>query len=361
MNNRARLSILLVMGVISFVFTALDSDARQAQPIRYHYIELGTLGGQYSWGTGINNWGQVVGASQLPGGEYRGFLWSGNKMKNLGSLDDDIISEIWSINDRGEMVGFSLGTDDQRQAILWDRKGMHRLETLGGMSNDALGINRQGKIVGWSLTSKNLFHAALWDSDGVSAFDTPQGVESWAWSINSKGDTVGVFVISGVQARAVLWSRKGVRELGTLGGDESEAFSINDRGDAVGWCDLPKNVGWHACLWDHNGDIVDLGTRGGPNSEAYSINEHGEVVGLYYTDASLEVTQAFLWSEKHGMVDLDTLVDLPEGISLASANSINDFGWIAGMTDEGVACLLIPYKSDKDNDHYKTHPHRHNR
>ena len=327
------------------LFAASNSYAKQTHQVRYHYIELGTLGGQYSWSTGIDNWGRVVGVSGLAGGEYRGFLWAGNEMKNLGALDNDIFSATWSTNDREEVVGFSLGTDNRRQAILWDHKGMHLLETLGGTSNDANGINRHGEIVGWSLTSENLFQAALWDSDGVSALDTPQGLESWAWSINSKGDTVGAFVISGIQLRAVIWRGKGVRELGTLGGDESEAFSINDKGDAVGWCDLPENVGWHACLWDRDGSIVDLGAGGGLNSEAYSINEHGQVVGLYYLEESSDVTRAFLWSKKHGMVDLGTLADLPEGVSLASANCINDFGWIAGMTDESIAYLLIPYKS----------------
>jgi probable HAF family extracellular repeat protein len=361
MNNRNQLWILLILGVIISLFATANSDAKQTHQIRYRYIELGTLGGDYSWTTGINNWGQVVGVSELGNGAYRGFLWTAKnkKMKNLGSLDDDLISSTWAINDTGLVVGFSLGLDSQRQAILWDDKGMHPLETLGGTDSDALGINRHGTIVGYSLTSENLYRAAVWDSDGISALDTPEGLESWAWSINTKGDIVGAFITSGIYLRAVVWSKKGVRELGTLGGDESEAFSINDKGDAVGWCSLPENLGWHACLWDRNGDILDLGTAGGLNSAAYSINEHGQVVGAYFPGDSLDVTRAFIWSKKDGMRDLETLADLPEDVSLASANSINDFGWIAGTTVGDTACLLIPYTSDKDVDHHKPHSHHH--
>jgi probable HAF family extracellular repeat protein len=316
--------------------------------MRYHYIDLGTLGGRESWGTGINNWGQVVGVSETENGESRGFLWMGKKMKALESLDDDITSGAWSINDRGQVVGFSLGADEQRQAILWDREGVHEPETLGGTSNNAFGINRHGEIVGWSLTSENLFHAALWDSDGVTDLDPPQSVYSYATSINKRGDAVGGFLTSDERVHAVLWDGKGVRELGTLGGMESEAFWINDKGDAVGWCDLPGSLGWHACLWNRHGDVIDLGAAEGLNSEAFSINDYGQVVGLYYPGASLVETRACVWTKKHGMLDLNTLADLPDGVVLELAISINDFGWITGMSNLGRAYVLIPYRSDKE-------------
>ena len=353
MNNRTRISILLILGVILFLSTPPNSDAKQTEQIRYHYLVLGSLGGHYSWGNGINNWGQVVGVSEIMGGGYRGFLWAGGKMKNLGSLDDDLISVAWSINDRGQAVGFSLGEDSQRQAVLWDRKGTHELDTLGGTSNDALGINRHGEISGWSLTRDDVQHAALWDSEGVSDLDPYQRVWSWAWSINKKGDMVGAFGISKDRMRAVLWNEEGMHELESLGGDQSGAFSINDNGDAVGWCSLPEDLEWHACLWNRHGGVVDLGTAGGLNSEAYSISGHGQVVGVYYPGESLDVTRAFLWTRKHGMQDLNTLADLPAGTVLVTATGINDFGWITGMNSEDKAYLLIPYKSCS-----KTKPHK---
>jgi probable HAF family extracellular repeat protein len=353
MNNRTRISILLILGAILFLFTPPNSDAKQTQQTRYHYLVLGSLGGQYSWGNGINNWGQVVGVSEIEGGGYRGFLWTGGKMKNLGSLDDDLISVAWSINDRGQAVGFSLGVDSERQALLWDREGTHELDTLGGTSNDALGINRHGEISGWSLTQGDITHAALWDSDGVTDLDPYQRVWSWAWSINKKGDMVGASGTSDDDFHAVLWDEEGMHELGTLGGDRSEAFSINDNGDAVGWCSLPEDLEWHACLWNRHGGVVDLGTAGGLNSEAYSISGHGQVVGVYYPGESLEVTRAFLWTRKQGMQDLNTLADLPAGTVLVTATGINDFGWITGMNSEDKAYLLIPYKGCSE-----TKPHK---
>ena len=113
MNNRTRIPIIFVLGVLISLCTASNSHANN---IRYHYIDLGTLGGQESYGTGINNWGQVVGFSETENqGEYRAFLWTGVKMKNLESLDDDFVSVAWCINDRGQAVGFSLNYAYERR------------------------------------------------------------------------------------------------------------------------------------------------------------------------------------------------------------------------------------------------------
>jgi probable HAF family extracellular repeat protein len=348
MNNRTRIPILLLLGVFIFFCTASNSDANK---IRYHYIDLGTLGGQESWATGINNWGQVVGVSETKNrNEYRAFLWTHKKMKDLGILDGDFSSGAWTINDRGQVVGFSLNSAYERRPVLWDHSGLHELETLGGTYSDAFGINRHGEIAGWATLpdeTDEIVHAVSWNKRGITDMNPFQSDLSVASSINTKGEMVGAYLTSEGLLRAVLWGKQGVRELGTLGGDESEAYWINDKGEAVGWCELPGG-GWHACLWTPHGDTVDLGALDGLYSEAYSINDHGKVVGSVFLDKTLETSRAFIWTRKGGMQDLNTLVDLPDGVLVAHANSINDFGWIAGTTDSGSACLLIPYKSGKE-------------
>jgi probable HAF family extracellular repeat protein len=350
MNKRTRLSILLVLGILTFFCTASNSEAHKA---RYRYIDLGTLGGRYSWGNGINNWGQVAGVSETQNGEYRGFLWNGKKMKDLGVLDKDVFSGVWSINDRGQAVGFSVGSDNLLRAVFWDREGLHELDTLGGTENDALGIGTNGEIVGWATTHDEILHAVLWDSEGVIDLDPSQTMMSLASSINKKGEVVGgAFFSQDAQYHAALWNDQGTQDLGTLGGNESEAYAINDQGEIVGWCDLPGDV-WHACMWNSRGDLADLGALDGSYSEAFSINGHGEVVGVYYLDADLEQVRPFLWTKRQGMVDLNTLTELPPGVTLIQALAINDFGWIAATNSSGTACLLIPDKGHKEMGHHK--------
>lgn len=349
MNIRTRIPILLILGILIFFCMASISYANK---IRYHYIDLGTLGGQESWATGINNWGQVVGVSETKNrNEYRAFLWTHKKMKGLGVLDGDFISGAWTINDRGQAVGFSLNSANERRPVLWDHSGLHELETLGGTYSDAFGINRHGEIAGWATLpdeTDEIVHAVSWNKKEITDRNPFQSDLSVASSINTKGEMVGAYLTSEGLLRAVLWNKQGVHKLGTLGGDEeSEAYFINDKGEAVGWCELPGG-GWHACLWTPHGDTIDLGVLDGLYSEAFSINDHGEVVGTSYLDETLETSRAFLWTKKHGMRDLSTLVDLPDGVFVAYANSINHFGWIAGTSNLGTACLLIPLKGCRD-------------
>jgi len=354
MNNRTRIPIIFVLGVLISLCTASNLHANN---IRYHYIDLGTLGGQESYGTGINNWGQVVGYSETENqGEYRAFLWTGVKMKTLESFDDDFVSLAWCINDRGQAVGSSLNYAYERRPVLWDHSGLHELETLGGTFSDAYGINRHGEIVGQATLPNETYefaYAVSWNKDGITDITPFQSDWSVASSINTKGETVGAYFSSEGLLRAVLWNKKGVYPLGTLGGDQSEAYWINDKGEAVGWCDLPGGA-WHACLWTPHGDTVDLGALDGSlYSEAYSINDHGEVVGTSYLDGTLPTSRAFIWTKKGGMQDLNTLVDLlPDGVLVTSASSINDFGWIAGTGisnhSTATACLLIPYRNGKE-------------
>lgn len=354
MNRKTRIPTLVLLGALIALCAASDTEAKK---LRYHYIDLGTLGGRTSFSTGINDCGQVVGFSETETGDIRGFLWNRKKMKNLGSLGEDTFSFAWSINDRGEAVGFTVGPDNLRRAVFWDRRGIHELETLGGNEGDAMGINDRGEIVGSSTTSDGTLHAALWDSEGVTDLDPFQTLGSWAWSINRKGEVVGAMFTPDFHFRAVLWSDEGIQELQTLGGNENEAYGINDRGDIVGWSDLAGGS-WHACLWGSKGDLLDLGALDGLYSEAFSINNHGQVVGVFYLDAHLEQSRPFLWTKKQGMVDLNTLADLPEGVVLVYALAINDFGWIAAASSAGSACLLIPVETCWAHEDPRHKPHR---
>lgn len=322
MNKISKLLLLMVAAGISLgIVTSADAKNK----IRYRYYDLGTLGGDISWSTGVNNWGHVVGVSQTnTQNEFRGFLWTHNEMKNLGVLDADFISGAWSINDRGQIVGFSLNSAFERRPVLWDHAGIHELETLGGTYSDAFGINQHGEIAGWATLPDQgyeIIHAVLWNRRGVTNINPFQTDLSVASSLNSKGEIVGAY-LDGEFLRAVRWNKKGVELLGTLGGHESEAYWINDKGDAVGWCELPDGA-WHACLWTSHGDTVDLGVNEGLYSEAYSINRHGEVVGTYYLDDELNQAWAFIWSRKDGMQDLsERTIGLPAGVHVAHATAL---------------------------------------
>jgi len=135
-------------------------------------IDLGNLGGQTGAAGGniaydINNQGQVVGVSDLPGDTtFNAFLWTKSAgMQDLGTLSGDIASVSISINDGGSVVGLSLDADFNPRAFLWQNGVMTDLNTL--VSNSPLyllsgcSINSRGEITGLGMTSTGDIHTYL--------------------------------------------------------------------------------------------------------------------------------------------------------------------------------------------------------
>jgi len=116
--------------------------------------DLGSLGGEFNnaaWA--INNRGQIVGASDLPGDNTgHAFLWQNGVMTDLGTLPGDFGSVAGSINDRGQVVGQSCNAEGNCRAFLWKNGVMTDLNTLTSDSPLYLiigaDINSQGEIVG---------------------------------------------------------------------------------------------------------------------------------------------------------------------------------------------------------------------
>jgi probable HAF family extracellular repeat protein len=121
--------------------------------------DLGSLGGT-GHGNGIvavdlNNKGQVVGNSDLPGDtNFHAFLWTETTgMQDLGTLPWDVNSAAISINDAGEMVGLSLDAKFNPRAFFWQNGVMTDLNALipGGSPLFLLtgcSINSRGEIIG---------------------------------------------------------------------------------------------------------------------------------------------------------------------------------------------------------------------
>jgi len=125
-------------------------------------VNLGLLGGYMSQAYSINNFSEVVGYALLANGRPNAFYWSdanGNgvsdpgEMVSLGTLGG-LHSVAFTINDAGQVVGWSLDAASNPRAFVWDAvNGMHDLNALSNVGStwllkEARAINTPGRIVG---------------------------------------------------------------------------------------------------------------------------------------------------------------------------------------------------------------------
>jgi probable HAF family extracellular repeat protein len=195
--------------------------------------ELPTYGGDPDGSAvAINDHGQVAGASggcstfNVANGYYlspvHALLWDHGKVTNLGSLGGAFGNEAHGINNRGQVVGASdLAGDAVFHGFVWSHStGMQDVAPLvGDTYSYALAINDAGEVVGLSIDSSFTILRAFIVVDGTPTDlntlipdSSPLQLQS-ACAINSRGEIAGLAVEKSTgQSRGYLAIPVGRRE-----------------------------------------------------------------------------------------------------------------------------------------------------
>ncbi|CAA9323289.1 MAG: hypothetical protein AVDCRST_MAG40-1567, partial [uncultured Gemmatimonadaceae bacterium] len=290
-------------------------------------------------------------------GGSRAFLWSeAGGYRDLGTLGG-AASCAAALNERGQVVGYSLTADGAVRAFVWTAEGgMRDLGTLpGGTRSRALDVNEAGQVVGWSDDASGVEQAVLWAADGgiqslgrlpdrVVLAGTEHyppsvwrdGAGSVASAINDAGQVVGwargTPAVSGPVQRAFLWTAAGgIRDLTTAAEDRSTATGYNYPLDISAGGII---VGTRVYLGDDHGLLMDAtGAYFGPQGGAYQVvytgvNGRGQIVGRR---VGMTTSEARFLDEAGTRVLPAPAGTVPNGVfSNVFAHAVSDRGEVVG-------------------------------
>jgi len=315
----------LAAALLLSMLAPVSSSALAAPAVAHWTVtDLGTLGGAYSYGYGINNAGQVTGNAST-GSNSHAFLYSNGAMTDLGTLGG-VISYGFGINNAGQVTGYSFTAGNLTDhAFLYSNGVMTDLGTLGGGYSEGYAINNAGQVTGWAQIANGSSHAFLYSNGAMTDLGTLGGFRSDGYGINDFGQVTGKAQAANTAERAFLYSNGVMIDLGTLGGISSEGYAINNAGQVTGKAQI-ANGAEHAFIYS-NGSMTDLGALGGGYSEGYAINNAGLVAGTA-TTAGNAAQHAILYSQGK-MQDINSFNGVAgSGLSLNEARGINDVGQI---------------------------------
>lgn len=286
----------------------------------YSVTDLGTLGGQQAEATGMNNRGQVVGWSVDADGRPQAFVWQNGRMTGLGFLPGGTSSVARAINNGGDITGYAHIAANQWRAFLYTGNQMINIGTWGNVNSQGTAINDLGAITGTAPPTNN-----------------PPYNSSFFWQTNQ---------YTQIPAYAP--------------GNSCDGFGINNLGQVCGITFVySPNPRWWAYIWhDDNtnglhdiGEMKLLGTFGtkdtvGEMSVANAINDHGLVVGWTVISHVYYPRQAFLVTPSNGVWKLPSYSNIdPTNLLMRSlgtlggptnnsaAYALNNHGWIVGTSD----------------------------
>jgi probable HAF family extracellular repeat protein len=332
--KRARLVASLSAGLLSAVVCygmMATGNAATGYPYTVSTIPLQS-------GNAISLPGVIVGDNTNAGGNPEAFSYFNGTSTDLGVLSVPGVtpstesSNANSVNVRGLIVGDSTVPGQYTHAVIFSSGTVKDLGTInGGQNSTAAAINDLGQIIGnsnVSATDNVTTHAfvttktgALKDLGALTATGSSE-----AFGINDFGVIVGQSTTANGDVHGFTYQNNKFVDIGTLGGSTSAAVAVNLVGIVAGSASLTGDANTHAIVY-YRGRISDLGVLSDGDSFALAINDLAQVVGVSGFNSTSGVIHAFLYSFGK-LQDLNNLIDPSLGITLTSANAINDQGEI---------------------------------
>jgi probable HAF family extracellular repeat protein len=356
------------LAVLTWTLPLLLTSVAAAAPNYYVITDMGVLPGDASSAAyGVNDSGQVVGASISSTGVSSAVLFSGGSLTDVGALASlSGPATAMAVNDAGSVL-ISAGTGHRKYGYVYSGGTLTELSTqpgvLSGAENSAYAINNSGQITGVYATSSGTTAAFVY-SGGTAAtsIDIENSETTFhdtaGFGINNLGAVVGSGTVeTGAFASPFIWSPSGGIQLVSLAAGAADA--VNDSGVVVG----STANGWHAPAAAFVSTYVTTPSASGyvattlpslgngTSDGAYGISNTGLVVGESAGNALLAAESGGVWTA----TNLNSLVNPNLGWNLQVAEAISNngnciagYGTIDGQTQGFLLQQAIPGDANLD-------------
>jgi|GEM_PF-543900 len=301
--------------------------------VSYLITDLQPLTGGSAHAQSINDLGEIAGFSDTSISSRNAVNWTWQQ-GDITSMPHDLgqISpftakgDTWNIkiNNLGQVLGNSNMTGIN-QAVIWDKGSSTgaSLDTLGGIPTTGTGINNAGQVLG---TNNSTSQAFVWQKDSVTGEVTVTPLLTPPNSGVTNNNT-GQVALAQNGNLVVLPGSSGF----SVNGATSGINGLNDLGQVAG------NRGTTPTIWLPDGSAISLNGGG----DAYAMNNAGQVVGqngnaiLWYPNSNNPATG---WSKQINLNDptLNLLIN-PLNLRLDQAFAINNLGQIVGVASINTA------------------------
>lgn len=286
-----------------------------------------------AWAQGINDAGVVVGSAAILGFPEFGqaVAWvpdgqGGYTTQFLGQLPGHTQSVAYDVNNRGDIVGWSITPGFQGGPTVWfnSPSGVLDVSALGAPSSPKQ-VNDQGVIVGIS--------GGLFDLDTLQASPLPPLPASWTifqgWAINDLGELAGTAFHGGVARSAAIWTQAGgwqsISPQFSLSAPV-QAFDINDSRDC--YAEVPAAAARFEGLGTTTlASLLVPAQQGGWvffNNQGGAVNDAGQIAAIGTEVAS-------------GQSGVVLLTPLPDGPRSYCTGKVSSLGCTPFLTTAGQA------------------------
>jgi probable HAF family extracellular repeat protein len=182
---------------------------------------------------GINNAGQVVGATATGNGTY-GFLYDGGNFTNFSVPSGSPVTIAFGINSTGQIVGYGQA-GGYNEGFLYLGSTVDVLKVPGAEHTVAYGINSTCEIVGFSQGTRT--SGFIYNNGVYTVINFPGSTFTQLRAINDLGQIVGTYIDASGNNHPFMYEKGNYDEITVLLGGQAfgpQVNGINKAGQIVG-------------------------------------------------------------------------------------------------------------------------------